>query len=164
MRLKKLLVQAAFIFLMITGLSFSASADYTHENVFGFGFGLPYGGLGINYELGLNDYLAPTIGVGYLPENIGWNAGVRLYYPGRDYILRGRITALYGTNTLLERKGSGSDYKTETGISVGIGFDWRFGEEWGFCGDLLLADKDTPAGYEEKSGDIFLALGFSYRW
>jgi hypothetical protein len=165
MRPKKLLVHAALISFILTGLCFSAQADYP-EHAIGAGIGLPYGGdFGINYELGLNEYLAPTIGIGWLPDNIGWNLGIRAYYPGREYFVRGRFTLLYGTNSEHEKIGvSGSDHKTNSGFSAGIGVDWRLNENWGVGADLFIADIDTPAGYEKNDDDFFLALGFNYRW
>ncbi len=165
MRQKKLLIQTVSILLFITAFCVPANAN-SMENVFGLGIGMPYGGLGVNYELSLNDYFAPTVGVGSLPENTGWNVGLRLYYPGRDHKFRGRITALYGTNTVLERErnNSDSDYDTETGFSGGIGFNWRFGKAWAFDGDLFFAESDIPEGYEEKGGDVKFSLGFSYRF
>ena len=164
MYLKKLFYYVASIILILTGLCFSSHAS-SIENVFGFGIGMPYGGFGVNYELGLNDYLAPTAGVGYLPDNLGWAVGLRLYYPGRELKFRGRFTALYGTNTLIENKGFfDSEYETETGFSAGIGFNWRFGKNWAFDGDLFIADSDIPTGYEEKGSDVKFSLGLSYRW
>lgn len=164
MQLKKVFIHTLFTLLVLACLTTPASAN-THENVFGFGFGLPYGGLGVNYECSFNDYLVPLVGIGTLPDNIGWNVGVRLYYPDREAQFRGRITALYGINTLLENRSSaGSDYETETGISAGIGVNWRFGRSWAFDADLFLVNSDVPAGYEEKGSDVKIALGFNYRW
>ncbi len=162
---RKLIIHAAIFLLIFAGSSFSANAN-SIENVFGVGIGLPYGGLGFNYEIGLTDYLAPTVGIGYLPDNLGWNAGIRLYYPGRDHNFRGRITALYGTNTLIEDRFFGFDdeYDTETGFSGGIGFNWRFGNQWAFDGDLFVSDSDVPFGYEEKGSEVLASLGFNYRW
>jgi hypothetical protein len=72
---------------------------------------------------------------------------------------------LYGTNVILEKEGvSGSDEETDTGLSLGVGVDWRFSEDWGVSADLFVADTDTPRGYEKVDNDIFMALGVSYHW
>ncbi len=136
------------------------------EHSAGFGIGLPYGGVtGVNYELGLNDYFAPVVGIGVLPDNIGWNVGARVYYPGREAKVRGRLTALYGTNTLLETSTLGSkDYETEEGFSGGLGVNWRFAEHWAFDADVFVVDSDVPAGYTQEGSDVKGAIGFSYRW
>ena len=165
MRLKKLCVHSALVFLIFTGLSLSPAHADQLDHAIGFGFGLPYGGIGVNYELGINDVIAPTLGVGLVPDNLGWNAGVRAYYPGRDYFVRGRVTLLYGTNVILEKDSvSGSDKDTDTGFSLGIGVDWRFGEKWGLSGDLFFADTDVPRGYDKVDNDIFISMGVSYHW
>jgi opacity protein-like surface antigen len=165
MRLERLFVSAVLFLFMLTGLSLSAHAQYP-EHIVGAGIGLPYGGdFGVNYELGLNEFVAPTIGIGWLPDNIGWNLGVRAYYPGRDYYVRGRFTLLYGTNSDHERiSASGSDHKTNSGFSAGVGVDWELTDHWGVCADMFIADIDTPAGYNKNDDDFFLALGFYYRW
>ncbi len=147
-------------------LTFSAPAYSNQlEHVIGWGLGVPYGGIGANYELSVNDYFAPTVGLGLLPENIGWNVGARLYYPGRDAKLRGRVTALYGTNTLLKRTIWGKEeYDTDTGLTGGIGINWRFGDHWAFDADLLALDHDTKPGYENNDSTLKGSLGFSRRW
>jgi hypothetical protein len=152
------------VFLLM--LAFSSPVHSTQlEQSYGLGLGLPYGGLGVNYELGVNDYFAPTLGLGYLPDNIGWNAGVRFYYPGRDARFRGRLTALYGTNVILKKTIAGNtDYDTQTGMSGGLGFNWRFGDYWSFAVDLFVVENDVPAGYEEKGSEVKFTLGFSRHW
>lgn len=156
------LIISAFLFTFV----FSAPAYSNQlEHVIGGGIGLPYGGIGANYELGINDYFAPIVGLGLLPEDIGWNVGARLYYPGRDAKFRGRLTALYGTNTLLERTVAGErEYDTDTGLSGGIGINWRFGDHWAFDADVFVVDYDIPVGYEEQGSDVKGSLGFSRRW
>lgn len=138
------------------------------ENVIGIGLGLPYGGIGVNYELGLTDYFAPTFGFGYVPDNVGWNVGARLYYPDRNAKIRGRATILYGTNVLLEKRswfGGEEEYETDEGISAGLGFNWRYSQGWAFDADVFYTDYEIPQGYEEKVGsEVKLSLGFSSRW
>ncbi len=165
MGLKRLLVRTAVVLCIVTGLGLTAAKAEPLDHALGFGFGLPFGGIGVNYELGINDFIAPTLGVGLVPDNIGWNIGIRGYYPGRDHFVRGRVTLLYGTNVILEEEGvSGSDKDTETGLSLGFGVDWRFGERWGLGADLFFADTDVPRGFDKVDNDIFIALGLSYHW
>ena len=165
MRRTRSVVQAILIVLMVMGLSFSAHADDAPVHTFAGGLGMPYGGFGFNYEYALNDVFAPTVGLGYLPENFGWSLGVRLYFPERASAVRGRLSALYGVTTVLEKETvSGTDYKTDNGFSMGVGVDWHFGQFWGLAADIFFAETDTPTGYKEESDDIFLALGVNYRF
>lgn len=166
MGLRKKVVHIVSYLMALMGLAGFAHGN-SIENVLGFGYGLPYGGiLGLNYELGINDYMAPTFGMGLLPDNVGWNAGFRLYYPGRESIFRGRVTVLYGVNTVLEHVivGSDSEYDTETGFSGGVGFNWRYRKNWAFDLDLFIIDSQIPEGYKEEGSDYKVSLGFSRRW
>jgi hypothetical protein len=152
--------------LFLLTLCFTAPAQSREiEHCFGYGIGLPYGGVGGNYEAGISDYFAPLIAIGFLPDNIGWNLGARLYYPGRDAKFRGRLTALYGTNTLVEKAyWWDTEYETANGFSGGLGFNWRFAKHWAFDADLFAVDQDVPSGYTEEGPDLKISLGFSSRW
>jgi hypothetical protein len=162
-RIKLIVVLTAVLLCLVSGTVIAQMAEAEHS--FGFGLGLPYGGLGVNYELGATDYFACTIGLGRVPDNIAWNVGIRLYYPGREAKFRGRTTFLCGTNLVLETQHwYGSEYKTEEGLSTGIGFSWRFGKKWAFDADLFHIDANIPAGYEEQGPDTKISLGFSMRF
>lgn len=158
--------QSIFIILLFLVVTFFSTPAFCakFEHVFGAGVGLPYGGLGVNYEFGVCDYFAPVFGLGLVPDNVGWNAGARLYYPGRESTFRARLTALYGTNTIIERADSDEEYDTETGLSGGIGINWRFAQHWAFDADLFFVDQDIPDGYEKEGSDIKISLGCSFRW
>ena len=70
----------------------------------GFGYGISYGYLGLNGEYKLFDYLSMTGGMGYTPGGPGWVMGARIYMnePARRF--RPRISALYGTVSVLSKK------------------------------------------------------------
>ena len=164
MRLRRWFFVTITALLIFTGFCFPANAN-DNETVLGFGVGQPYGGIGVNLEIGFNDYIVPTAGLGLLPDNLGWNVGARLYFPGRDHKFRGRLTALYGTNTVLEKNSySGTKYETREGFSGGVGFNWRLHPSWAIDMDLFLLDTDTPDGYEKQGGDVKISVGVSYRW
>jgi len=154
---------AAIAILGVSGLLAPAYAADGKSKV-AFGLGLPYGGgVGVNYEHGITDHLAPTLGQGWLPDNFGWNVGLRVYFNDRDATLGWRITALYGVNTLLERPDG--DYETDEGLSAGVGLDWRYGKAWGFELDLFWADVDfDEALYDEYGPEIKISVGWGKRW
>ena len=135
------------------------------EHELGFGYGLPYGSdFGINYELGLTKYLAPTIGVGYLDNNLGWNVGVRLYYPFRNNTIKLRTTALYGTNFVL--KGGARNNETIEDLSIGLGVNWRREKGLNFGVDIFYMFYDDRPRYENNNynNNIKIAIGSSYNW
>lgn len=134
------------------------------DQTLGMGIGLPYGGLlGLNYELGLGDWFAPTAGVGLLENSTGWNVGGRFYYPGRKAVVRGRLTALYGTNATLD-PGFGGDKEALEGFSGGLGITWRYSNNWGMAADIFLADVDKPPFTTGDESQLLIALGFTRRW
>jgi hypothetical protein len=133
------------------------------EHVVGLGLGLPYGGVGVNYELGLNEWFAPTGGLGYYDDDTRWNVGGRFYYPGQTAKLRGRVTLLYGTNATLNNSFTG-EKKALEGFSAGVGVDWRYSSHWAYSFDVFVADPDVPAGANRENNGIVIALGFSRRW
>ena len=136
----------------------SASAQ-DNEQAIGIGVGIPYGVLGVNYEVALNDYVAGTAGLGFAIEGLGWFAGGRLYYPVSDKF-RARLTAGYGVTAIVT--GFGSD--TLTGFAGGPGLDWRFGEKWSFQSDVLFITYDEPDGVSADGGNVKVALGFARRF
>lgn len=132
-------------------------------NSVGVGIGLPFGGLGVNYERQVNDFSAFTVGLGVLPDNIGYSIGTRFYYPKLDARFRGRLSVLYGVNTLEENVYT-DDYETQSGFSGGPGFSWRFSENWAFDADLFFVDNDVSEGFVEKGSSAKVSLGFRRSW
>jgi hypothetical protein len=60
---------AAILFVIFISFSAVTSHADTIGHTLGVGVGLPYGGMGVNYELAINDYITPTAGLGYLDNN-----------------------------------------------------------------------------------------------
>lgn len=114
----------------------------------GIGLGLPYGGGGLNFESGERTRFAA--GVGTLAEyGLGWNVGLKHYFKERGTSGgSGSLSLYFGTNSLHEQRyetyyygtliSSHSDYETETGLSVGLGWTkghLDFGALHGLGGD-----------------------------
>ena len=118
----------------------------------GIGLGIPYGGVGLNYETA--GQAVPTLGLGYVPGGVGWNVGLRYYLkPPGTTNMNWRITAFYGVNTILD---TGSEYDTRTGVSLAIGVK----NAKGFDADLVIPFTNVPAGYEEAGAALKLSLGW----
>ena len=128
---------------------------------FGVGLGLPYGGVGGNFETGQQTRL--SVGVGWLPDNIGWNVGIKHYF---QPLVVGEgsfsISAYYGVNQIQERiyispYSSSHEYDTDTGFSVGLG--WT-GDEIDL--GILVPFNDVPAGYEEYGPPVKIYIGYRF--
>lgn len=97
--MRKRLYLITILAIMCAGIANAALRESRH--VAGPGLGIPYGGLGVNYEYQKSSVVAPFLGAGITPYDLGWSIGCRVYYPGTHGRLRGRLSALYGTTTIL---------------------------------------------------------------
>jgi len=143
-----------------------ARAAEKKMNRVGVGYGIPYGGLGVNYEFSPVDCFSLDAGVGATSGDPGWSVGTRVYFVTQEKTFRPRISVSYGTVALLES--ATGKWKNDNGLSSGLGFQWVFGEkkEWSVDFDLLYLFYDMPAGYEEDwdSGNVKFTIGFGYHF
>jgi len=168
--IKLCIIMLFFIFVMSSAY---AEEDIKRKSSIGAGFGIPYGVLGVNLELYTSQNIAITAGVGStIIAGPGYVAGAR-YYPGSgEENSRFRITAIYGTNTIVEKGGSifGSEYESYSGLSFGIG--WLWGSGWEMDIFLVVSpsvsdieDDLKKEGYEtaQQGSGIPFKFSFGYR-
>ena len=120
----------------------------------GLGYGIPYGYFGINGEYMLFKYCSMTGGLGYSPGGPGWSMGFRVYINEPSRRIRPRITALYGTVSVLTKKyGPEEMYENDQGYAYGLGFEWKFLQsgKHSLDFDIIMTDYDVPPGYEKKA-------------
>ncbi|MDD5258375.1 MAG: hypothetical protein PHD29_00185 [bacterium] len=133
----------------------------------GLGFGIPYGVLGVNFEIGLNDLLSLCAGIGIYPSGndvdnfgdleIGYSVGGRIYFAPRKSHFRPRINLLRGTVAI----NKSSDSFIE-GFAPGLGFDWKVSRKLGMDFDLLYPIYDQPKGTHQEGGAVKISIGFGY--
>lgn len=129
----------------------------------GFGYGIPYGQLGLNGEYTLFDYLSMTGGLGYSPGGPSWIMGVRIYVNEPARRLRPRISAMYGTVSVLSKKyGPEETYENDQGYAYGLGFEWKFLDsgKHSLDFDIIMTDYDVPPGYEKRGPRIKFSVGY----
>lgn len=91
------------------------------SSFFGFGIGLPYGGIGFNLSHNVANRLNLFAGLGYNFNNIGFNAGISADYFSKDEITL-YVTGMGGYNSVTVVSGLEEEYnKTFYGISFGTG-------------------------------------------
>jgi opacity protein-like surface antigen len=152
----------AALALTVCGLNGAAVAAGRVENSIGVGLGLSYGGIGANYELGLNDYVALTVGAGFMGDAFGYNGGLRLYVPGQDAAFRVRASVLYGANAVYGEDASKDG--TLTGLSAGLGAEWWFARAWALELDALYSAIDKSDDYELTGSEITVGAGLRFRF
>lgn len=144
----------------------------------GLGWGIPYGGLGINLDANDPHFLALSIGVGTtvfsdMPfkdyevfDLIAYNAGIKCFFTSVEKPLRPRVSIYYGVNSI-SLHGNG---QRNWGVSLGIGLQWMWGEakSSGFDFDIIYIGttdinvEGLPEGsYKriEKTNEIKISIG-----
>jgi hypothetical protein len=154
-----------FFVLLVAVLAVTCAAsgalawDGTSSKGWGAGLGIPYGGVGVNYEAGAQTRL--SVGLGWM-ENLGWNVGVKHYFGQPPAAKKGSasISVYYGTVGILRRinlnSGSESD-ETLQGFSVAVG--WTAGH---FDIGLIKPFFSIPEGAEEVGPSVKLYVGYRF--
>ncbi len=147
--------------------SISTTATAISRGKVGLGFGIPYGVLGANVEVGLNDIISLCAGVGIYPSGndvdnfsdleIGYAVGGRIYFAPRKSHFRPRISLLRATVAINKSTDSFID-----GFAPGLGLDWKFSHKWGMDFDLLYPIYDKPKGTHQEGGAVKISIGFGY--
>jgi len=137
-------------FLLIS-MVLAAGTGYGGKNSIGVGGGLPYGGLGVNYEsgniLGLKvEDLTATVGLGYIPRGVYSAFSLRYYLFGR-----GRWAQMVPSLNLC------LGYNPEEG-----GVDYRLGIGDGFI--LFINKKISLEGAVVRELRYGFLVYFGLRW
>jgi len=141
----------------------------------GAGFGIPYGGIGINGEYAVMKNVNLTAGLGTtVVAGAGFSIGIKYYLKEDGNTWRPRAAAYYGTNGAFEVIGRGGSKDTFSGLSVGLGQKWMFGasQKHGLDLDLMFivtsgifdrVDLLEAGGLDvDSTGRIKLSLGYRY--
>lgn len=162
------------ITLIVLSLSTSmaVSQESSKQHSFGIGLGIPYGILGANVDYRIASNLCVSAGIGTtVIAGIGYSAGLKFYFVSPENKLRPRISAFYGVNSAVEKKG-GSDPGKESfsGLSIGAGIQWMWGvsRSNGLDFDLfylatsgLDIDKIRDQGYSVSDpGNVTFSVGY----
>ncbi|MBM95028.1 MAG: hypothetical protein CMI09_04175 [Oceanospirillaceae bacterium] len=166
--MKRSLLAAA----ILASLSVPAVAE--SDIAVGAGFGIPYGGLGVNFSHALNDQFEVMAALGTTGvAGMGKAIGVTAFFSEESD--RGwRSSLIYGTNTILEEQDffGDSEYESFDGLNLSIGWGSKAQRSgWNF--DLILiltteADdrvdelKEEGVPVEDDTSDI--AISFGYQW
>jgi len=137
-----------------------ASAENIIWSGVGVGFGMDYGGIGVNYTA----YLAKNIGVfagaGYAFAKIGYNVGMKFRYVPKNTAakLNPFVLAMYGYNAAFTVTSEPSYSKLFTGFTAGIGTDFRANpQSKGYFSVALLFPFQNS---DVKSYDEYLTTNF----
>jgi hypothetical protein len=144
----------------------------------GVGFGLDYGGIGLNLMVYPQKNIGLFGGVGYAFAGIGYNAGFKLRFIATESksIVVGYFTGMYGYNAALLVENASEYNKLFCGVTLGAGIDLRSktkkGGYWSFAVllpfrssevDAYLDDLETNHNVELKNDFLPVAFSIGYR-
>ncbi len=136
------------------------------ERRIGVGLGIPYGGLGLNFEFS-NNNLGGFFGAGLLVNYFGFGAGAHYYFLDPENPARPRITALIGTVGIKVEEtwfGEEEEKGTVIGAGFGLGGKLRASENVDLDLDILFL---TPTGNVEGGevqNNVVFSAGAGYSW
>ncbi|MFH0801763.1 MAG: hypothetical protein V2A78_05180 [bacterium] len=168
MRKKSLILLVALI-LVFSGIQADARTK-VRTSEFGIGIGIPYGGIGLNAEVGSKFVF--TAGLGIVPfsdasdrnTQMGWCTGIKYYLTEPVSGLKLRTGLLWGSVAYSDRQtkdASGANrkaYDLLTGFAPIIGLR---GENWDFDVAFPLA-YSVPDNANLSSGRVMFSFGFRF--
>lgn len=143
------------------------------KNSYGLGLGVPYGVLGMNLDYNIAPNLNLSGGLGTtLFAGIGYNFGLKYFFAPIEKTFRTRVSAYYGVNSMILKQYGYKDDEGEsyTGLSLGIGGEWRWGEtkSKGLDFDIIFIatsgidyDELRDEGFSfEEAGKVKISIGY----
>jgi hypothetical protein len=132
----------------------------------GSGLGVPFGGMGTNFEFnprlpaavktGVHDYSSISVGLGVTPAAPGYAVGVRVYPWGKDGRWLPRFSVHYGVVGLVEYNGAVAD--AIEGFAFSAGARRRLGEKSSLEAEIVYVAPDDYG--DAGSSRIKLSLGY----
>lgn len=114
-----------------SGTAYSSQKERKPEKKtfhFGVGLGQDYGGAGGRLEIRPLPYVSGFFGFGYNLHRMGYNLGVRGYYP-TGHRVEPFLTAMYGYNGVIIVGNNAKYSRTYYGYTAGGGIDVRVGRD-----------------------------------
>ncbi|HOZ00814.1 MAG TPA: hypothetical protein PLG20_03285 [Candidatus Syntrophosphaera sp.] len=124
------------LLLLAATLCFAQVADPGYSGMLakrgglGLGYGLPYGGLGLNADVYFIDNLALTAGIGSFGYAPGYAVGLKYLFRPYSKTWRPEILLIYGVNKVLVITDpiAGDKRESYSGFSAGLGSQFMFGK------------------------------------
>lgn len=130
---RKRMILSLLTAILVTLCFAQAAPDFgaspAKKGSIGIGYGIPYGGLGVNGDVFFGDNLALTVGIGSFGYTAGYELGAKYFYGSPAKTWRPLAVVLYGINGVLMLEGETQDIREAfSGISAGLGSQFLFGK------------------------------------
>lgn len=118
----------------------------------GIGFGLNYGGIGLNLTYAPIKYVSFTVHGGFNLVDFNAGIGANVYLNPRTKMYRPNLKVMYGYNAVIKIYGLDEYDKTYYGLTIGFGNELRFGssKKHGLDVDLLVPFRSQEAYDDAK--------------
>jgi len=145
-----------------------SGTEVGNKYIVGFGIGVPYGGVGFNFEFCFGHF-SFGVGFGRLITQIGWSIGGRLHMFSFKHSFKSvnpRISFFYGTVGIIEKKPywpiEFTEYETVTGTGLGVGVGMKFSKFIGGNLDIMFLNPNWPANVQVVDTGIKISAGINY--
>ena len=137
-----------------------------YNSQIGFGIGIPYGGIGTNLVISLNDYFVLTGGAGFMKSYFSAIVGTKIYFRSPYKKFRPRLSLYAGNIGIIAIRGgyNGDKYDGISGTAVAVGYDGRFSDRWSFDFDIIRIFYSAPEGVVKEGGDTMASVGINYHY
>ena len=160
------------------------SVQFPKTGSVGIGLGVPYGILGFNIDFTVANNLNLSGGIGTtIFAGVGYSIGAKYFFRDVGHTWRPRVLIFYGINSMIYTEIYTEDYSGEvdeswkySGLTLGIGQQWTFGESKRHSFDLDLMylatqgdfhdkkEKLEDEGYDITGGDAKIKISLGYRY
>lgn len=151
------------------GMGFGSYGD--KQGSLGLGYGIPYGGLGLNADYLFLDNVALTVGFGAFEYSAGYSIGAKVFFRSPERALRPQLLMVYGVNGIITKDAvvEVTSNLAYTGVTAGLGAQYMLGKskKHGFDADLIYV---LSSGVFKACDDYNLprpgrlAFSFGYRY
>jgi hypothetical protein len=140
---KFLMVRLSLVLVFLCAFSARIHCQEKRLGDAAIGVGIDYGGLiGAKATFNALPHLGIFAALGYELVDIGWNVGVlgRILPADGKRSVRPYLKAMYGANGATKVEGKSEYDKVFTGLTLGIGSEFRFGKskKWGINADFNI--------------------------
>ncbi len=161
--MKKLLVAVMLVLLLGLFGQNALAADASG----GFGLGIPYGVVGGNMQVNLNDNFALSFGLGFTPADVAYAVGARVYLNDSSHPVRPRLGFYYGTVAYedIVYYNGWYFYEEEKNLDgTALGFGLEFGRVGGvrFDGELIYILSCQDYEVDDLDSQVKISFGVHF--
>lgn len=126
--------------------------------------GIPYGVIGSNLQVNLDDNFALSLGLGFTPADVAYAVGARVYLNDSSHSVRPRLGFYYGTVAYEEIYYGLYSYEERNLSGSALGFGLEFGQTGGvrFDGELMYILSCQDYEVDDLDSQVKISFGVHF--